>query len=335
MLFNRYKSDPGLCELSRKPRAAALNISTATLDRLDAALRCEGLIDIDRPGPGLPGRVIIAGGVINIPGPGVLSEQPETTAPDAPIAALECTEAAQQSPQCIGETHQPPTPPSPPAALAATAPPARGARGGVCPPLQAPAGAPDSLAGWRVVRLTGRWALRGPKAECLWFGSEGAALQALARIGAAEQEAPTGWCKLVPGFDDSDQPELASFDPSAAPAPVAEPALVPVLVELDPLELAPPLPDEPAYGEFIWRYHAQRPGSIDKRTGKARAQSQRDRFRRDMQRYLVEVSSEEAALRWAALQRPQARPGARAQARRAAGPPAGPAQQASLFGGAD
>ena len=235
----------------------------------------------------------------------------------------------------VEETHFPANPQAQPPALATIAEARPGALApGECV-LSAPAGAPDSLAGWRVVRLTGRWALRGPKAECLWFGSEGAALQALARIGAAEQEAPTGWCKLVRGFDDSDQPELASFDPSAAPAPVAEPALAPVLVELDPLELAPPLPDEPAYGEFIWRYHAQRPGSIDKRTGKARAQSQRDRFRRDMQRYLVEVSPEEAALRWAALQRPQARPGAPAQVRRAVGPPPSPAQQATLFGGAD
>ena len=141
MLFNRYTSDPTLCELSRKPRAAALGISTATLDRLDAALRCEDLIDIDRPGRGLPGRVVILGGVINIPVRGVLSGQPVATAPDAPRSALECAEVTQAAPQCIGETHQAPTPPSPPDARAATAPPARGASVGVCSP-QAPAGAP-------------------------------------------------------------------------------------------------------------------------------------------------------------------------------------------------
>ena len=43
------------------------------------------------------------------------------------------------------------------------------------------------------------------------------------------------------GFDDSAQPELAS-DGSGVPVPVAEPAPVPILVELDPLVQAPQLP---------------------------------------------------------------------------------------------
>lgn len=210
---------------------------------------------------------------------------------------------------------------------------------------------------WRLVcDRRGMHILRGPAGQALPVGFDAERAQRLLAVklgrpqvepAPVQQEAPAGpagWCKLVPDFDDSAEPELASFDPSAAPAPIAEPTLAPVLVELDPLELAPPLPDEPTYGEFIWRYHAQRPGSIDKRTGKARAQSQRDRFRRDMQRYLVEVSPEEAALRWAALQRPQAQPGARiragvgdappSQARRAVGPPLSQAQQATLFAGA-
>ena len=49
------------------------------------------------------------------------------------------------------------------------------------------------------------------------------------------------------GFDDSAQPELASFDGSGVPVPVAEPAPVPILVELDPLVQAPPIASEPTY----------------------------------------------------------------------------------------
>ncbi|HNP70473.1 MAG TPA: DNA-primase RepB domain-containing protein [Kouleothrix sp.] len=113
MLFHRYTADPALCALSRKPRAVALGISTATLDRLDLALRGEGLITIEQPGPGLPGRVLILGGVINIGADGVLS------AAAAPIEDLGAAigETGDRIPQCIEEeTHQPPeaadTPPA-------------------------------------------------------------------------------------------------------------------------------------------------------------------------------------------------------------------------------
>lgn len=115
MLFGRYKADPALCALSRKPRAAALDISTATLDRLDQALRAEGLITIERPGRGLPGRVLVLGGVINIAADGVLS------APDAPIAdlSIETAQTDDRGPQCKGETHPPPETPQPSAAAPA------------------------------------------------------------------------------------------------------------------------------------------------------------------------------------------------------------------------
>ena len=166
---------------------------------------------------------------------------------------------------------------------------------------------------------------------------------------SAPQEAaagPGGWRKVVLGFDDSAQPELASFDGSGVPVPVAEPAPVPILVELDPLVQAPPIASEPTYLEFIWRYRAAQPGSIRKKTGAPWSNAQRARFKVEYQALLVDVSPEEAALRWAALQQPQARPSAPAragvgdarpsQARRAAGPPLrAPGQQASLFGGAD
>ena len=69
MLFNRYTSDPTLCELSRKPRAARWAYLPQPLIGLTP--RCAvRTIDIDRPGRGLPGRVVILGGVINIPVPG-------------------------------------------------------------------------------------------------------------------------------------------------------------------------------------------------------------------------------------------------------------------------
>ena len=339
--------------------AQRLGVSTGTIKRREAELTEAGRIRREY------GHVILEPAEIrsqpvvvryaapfDAPSAQPVAAEPARSGDETPIGSQSViaqpnAENPREIPVCVEhahveETHSPAIHQVEPPALAtvAEARPGALAPGGCV--LSAPAGAPDPLAGWRVVRLAGRWALRGPKVECFWFGSERAALQALSSIGAPEQETPAGWCKLVPDFDDSAEPELATFGAPALPTPSVE--LAPVLVELDPLELAPPLPDEPTYGEFIWRYHAQRPGSIDKRTGKARAQSQRDRFRRDMQRYLVEVSPEEAALRWAALQRPQAQPGARiragvgdarpSQARRAAGPPSSQAQQALLFAGA-
>ena len=109
MLFNRYQQQPQICELSRKPRAQHLGISTATLDRLDGALRELGLIEIEQARRGLPGRVLILGGVINIPASEVLStSETKSAAQRAPIE-----QTADRRPQYIGETHPPPEAPTP------------------------------------------------------------------------------------------------------------------------------------------------------------------------------------------------------------------------------
>jgi hypothetical protein len=119
MLFNRYQAQPELCELPRKGRAAQLDISTATLDRLEDALEAWGLIEIQTAGKGRPGRVILAEGVINIGALEVLS------APEPPIAepGISAEQNDDRNPQCIGETHPPPETPKPTAA--APAPPLR------------------------------------------------------------------------------------------------------------------------------------------------------------------------------------------------------------------
>ena len=113
MLLHRYQQQPELCELKRKDRAARLEISTATLDRLESELRSGDAPHIQIEAKrGLPGRVILLG-VINIADVGVLSaaiaESAESSAPIAQNAILD--------PQCIGETHPPPSTPQP------TAPP--------------------------------------------------------------------------------------------------------------------------------------------------------------------------------------------------------------------
>lgn len=115
MLFNRYRQQPALCELSRKPRAAALGISTATLDRLDAALREWEMIEIETLPKRAGSRVLLRVGVINIPSDGVLSA-PQAASADCGAAIAENDDRA---PQCIGETHPPPETPQPPAAPAA------------------------------------------------------------------------------------------------------------------------------------------------------------------------------------------------------------------------
>ena len=101
-LFATYRDTPALCEQARKQRAADLGISTATLDRLEKALRVLGLIEIERAGRGYSGRVVLMG-VINIAGDGVLSPATNEAA-DLGIAAQQTTEC---NPQCIGETHPP------------------------------------------------------------------------------------------------------------------------------------------------------------------------------------------------------------------------------------
>lgn len=122
-----------------------------------------------------------------------------------------------------------------------------------------------------------------------------------------EPAAPAGWCKIQPDFDDSDQPEIATYDPAAAWIPEAPAPVEPVIVDLDPLVPAPPAPSSPTFRAFITAWYAAQPGAIDKRTGRPRSTGQRDYFRREAERYLVDVSPEEAALRWAGLDRP-ARP---------------------------
>ena len=118
LLFARYKADPVLCALKRKERAAQLEISTATLDRFDDTLETLGLIEIEILPKRAGSRVILQGGVINIPPAEVLSDPPIDTPSATAFSAPECGEPAFLGPQCIGETHTPPdtaAPPQPPA----------------------------------------------------------------------------------------------------------------------------------------------------------------------------------------------------------------------------
>jgi hypothetical protein len=78
---------------------------------------------------------------------------------------------------------------------------------------------------------------------------------------------------------------------------------MPAVIQLDPLVQAPPLNTDPTYGEFIWRWHAAQPGAIRKKTGKPWSAAQRQRFKREAESYLVDVSPAEAALRWDAMTR--------------------------------
>ena len=70
------------------------------------------MITIERAGRGLPGRVLVLGGVINISADGVLS------ALDAPITerGIETPQTDDRNLQCKGETHPPPETPDPAAA---------------------------------------------------------------------------------------------------------------------------------------------------------------------------------------------------------------------------
>lgn len=109
--------------------------------------------------------------------------------------------------------------------------------------------------------------------------------------------------------------------------------LAPEVIQLDPLEQAPPAANSPAFGEFIWRYRASQPGAICKRTGKPYSNAQRQRFEREYQTLLVDVSPEEAALRWEAVRAPSKPAGVRTAppltSSRAVGPPV---VQPLLFG---
>jgi hypothetical protein len=111
MLFNRYRQQPSICELSRKPRAAALSISTATLDRLEDDLESLNLIEIKTAGRGLPGRVILLGGVINIADDGCYQAQPN----ESEARGVLVEQNDDRSPVSIGGTLPPPETPRSPA----------------------------------------------------------------------------------------------------------------------------------------------------------------------------------------------------------------------------
>lgn len=118
-LFAAYQERPELCSQPRKGRAARLEISTATLDRLEDSLETLGLIAIEQVKRGLPGRVLMLGGVINIPAPEVLSPAAALGADEVASIGTVSEQTAIEAPQYIGETHPPPEPPSPPAPPAA------------------------------------------------------------------------------------------------------------------------------------------------------------------------------------------------------------------------
>lgn len=113
-LLARYRAEPALCELPRRQRAAQLEISTATLDRHESALRVLGLIRVERAGRGYAGRVALEGVIIIPPD----APPPEVLSPpiaDVPIERVAAPENADCSPQCIGDTHPPEGGPSSPA----------------------------------------------------------------------------------------------------------------------------------------------------------------------------------------------------------------------------
>jgi hypothetical protein len=112
-------------------------------------------------------------------------------------------------------------------------------------------------------------------------------------------------------------PDLPKFDKS------------PEVVQLDPLVQAPPALSDPAYSAFIWRWKAAQQLH--------RSNAQRTRFKREAEAYMVDVSPEEAALRWDVVNRPASggtgRRGARLTSSQAAGLPVAQ-YQALMFGGA-
>ena len=111
-----------------------------------------------------------------------------------------------------------------------------------------------------------------------------------------------------PGFDDSDQPEIAVYDPSNAGVIEQQQAeQQPMIIELAPREQAPPLSDDPNYKAFITAWYASKPGAKCKRTGKPYSAKQRAMFETQYKRFLVDVLPEEAALRWHELERPKRR----------------------------
>ncbi len=111
-LYLTYQARPDLCDLKRKGRAAALSISTATLDRLEDALEKEGLIEVETD-PRRQGSRVILRGVINIAPAEVLSAPPAATVGKQASSRAESGQTVIESPQCIGETPPPPETPRP------------------------------------------------------------------------------------------------------------------------------------------------------------------------------------------------------------------------------
>lgn len=119
----------------------------------------------------------------------------------------------------------------------------------------------------------------------------------------------------------------AAFNPDPAKAAQPEPPKpepgAPAIIELDPLEQAPPLASDATYSKFIRLWYASQPGSMCRRTGKPYSAGQRAYFKREYQQLLVDVSPAEADLRWLALQqrgsstRPRQGAGSQTRARRA------------------
>lgn len=113
-LFTQYQERPELCNLKRKARAAALGISTATLDRLEKELRtCDPPLIAVETDPQRQGSRVILRGVINITPAEVLSAAPTPDADEPPNIRSESGQIAIDAPQCIGGTHPPPDTPGP------------------------------------------------------------------------------------------------------------------------------------------------------------------------------------------------------------------------------
>jgi hypothetical protein len=118
-LYARYRTEPSLCGQPRKRRAADLEISTATLDRLEGALRSLGLVEIETAGRGHAGRVALRG-VINIPEVEQPAEVLSPTPTEAPIEGSTIEQNDEPQPVMYrGNTPAPggAQPPAAPAAL--------------------------------------------------------------------------------------------------------------------------------------------------------------------------------------------------------------------------
>lgn len=72
-LLERYRNEPALCDLNRRPRARALGIPVPTLDRMEAELKQRGAIRIELLDKRAGSRVIVLG-VIKTPASDVLPE---------------------------------------------------------------------------------------------------------------------------------------------------------------------------------------------------------------------------------------------------------------------